>query len=346
MTLPVPARTDPAADAALHIRTLAEAIEARLSTTYIVRAFDTGVQTANADGSITAGTVPGMRTIAGAVSTGCFLAANQATGNDGLYMPFPVRDPSTNADLWFRCFNPPTNTTNVGKPQRVRGICWGPAITATADDKAADKDPIWPEPDPEIAERQRQQVAEFNAVTAAAQQLGAVAGQAVPLIPERPGVAPAALPPGSLFPAGKTAHGLRYPGTDEPLWRTAAAITNLADDIGAALGGQPLGLHLATFRGGVTLKGGGSGVGYIQQRFPELSVVRGAVCTAYDFTGGFPESRFFAHVTPGDYAWAPPGPDAFIYPRLNTPAPGFNWPGGMNPGNYMGVNILAWGDPA
>ena len=291
MTIPVPVNADPMADAALHIRNFATAVDGKLTTGIAVRTFDTGVQTANGDGSITAGSIPGLATIAGCICGPVYVYQDQ---NSVQWVPLPVRDPNTGATFWCRCFNAPTNTVNVGKQQRVCGIAWGPP--AAAADKPID-------------------------------------------LPDRPVVAPSA--PGDLFPRGTTPHGLRYPGTDEVQYRTAAAIGDLADDIGKALGGAPMGLHLA-YRAGVYITDAAGWFGV--DMAPDLSLVRGAVATAWDTAGSYVEARLMCWEERG-YTGGSTGSKAGFYVFQNRAAGGApnNYPA-RHASSGVGATVLAWGD--
>jgi len=289
VTAPIPATTAPMADAAKHIRDLATYFDGRLTGPLLVRTFDTGVQTANGDGSITAGNIPGLATISGAVYGPAYVYQDQSSV---LWVPLPVRDPNTAASFWCRCFNPPTNTVNVGKKQRVIGVAWGPATRA-------ESKPGPPEPEPRGA-------------------------------------------PGGSFPRGTTPKGLRYPGTDEPQYRTAAAIGDLADDVGVQLGGMPTGLHLA-FRSNVFAT---DSIGFCSVDMkPELSQVRGAVATAWDTTGGYPQSRLLAWEERA-YAGGPNNGVAGFYVHSNAAngAAPDNYPARLR-NNGVGATIMAWGDP-
>jgi hypothetical protein len=97
------------------------------------------------------------------------------------------------------------------------------------------------------------------------------------------------------FPRGVTPHAkLRYPGTDEPLWRTAQAVEDLAGDAGAAIGGA-VSLGLITWRDpNVQLNASG----YAIRSISGVSRIRGAVLTAWD-TGNFVrKSRIIAWIPP------------------------------------------------
>ena len=234
-SLPVPAPTDPMADAALHIRNLAESVTARLAGTAVV-AFDSGDQKVNAQGSIYAGTVSGLASVSGVVMGA--VRPNLYSGgqtSDSMYVPGLMRDPGAGAQMWFKCTNPPTGETLVGKYARVCGLAYGPPAAAAARPTAN---------------------------------------------------------PGDTFPAGVTGRGLHYPGTDDPQYRTAAAIGQLADDAGAALVVAPTGLKMATWVG-VGIVSGTAGVITLDFR-DKLAFVRGLVCTPWDASGAYWEARVTA----------------------------------------------------
>lgn len=245
MTLPYPAPTDPMADAALHIRNLAEGVENRLPIGLHIFAFDSGpVTLTNPDGSWgTAIPTSKMTQLTGAI---CQSRYDSANGTDAIYVPTIIRDEARYAtDMWFNCWDAPSKTRKAGKKVRLIGLGWGPLKVTAAD------------------------------------------------------AAPLAVPPGTLFPPGQTAHNLRYPGTDQAQFRTAESIGLLADDIGAALGGASVaGLTIAVWAGTIT----GDSTGWCGQ-MPEgggiqfgpenIGQVQGAAVMAVDATGAYKQTRIF-----------------------------------------------------
>ena len=164
---------------------------------------------------------------------------------------------------------------------------------------------------------------------------------------QQPAVNPAGVSPGSEFPRGVTPRGIRYPGTDEPQWQTAEFVQQLAEDIGAAIGGSPLGLTLAMYRGILPNTGLGT-IKKIEKSFAgTLSRVRGAVATHWDSTGS-PQTLNFTWYPLLDSNSPELKATAIFYVSWNQPVQddGFNtYPGGP-PLNNIGVSIIAWGDPA
>lgn len=159
--------------------------------------------------------------------------------------------------------------------------------------------------------------------------------------------APAALPPGSLFPAGvTTSRKLRYPGTADPQYRTPEYIGNLADDVGAALGGSGAALTVATWSGSVSAPNGS----FTVNLGSKLSRIDGAVATALDETGGYRQTRILKYT--GNYgvpAYSYVGFAVYTnqtaYPPVGQPPTDTSWA----PKSYKGslsVSIVAWGAPA
>lgn len=152
----------------------------------------------------------------------------------------------------------------------------------------------------------------------------------------------AVLPPGTRFARGTTPRGLRYPGTDEPQWRTAAAIEDLAEDLAVALGGIPADLAVHTWRGTVTTEEGGTST-FLQVPFTgRLSRVRGAVATVWDGTST-PRGTWLEWW--GTWDGAPQlWPVARFRAAAAAPAPGWDWAAGVT--GEVSLNVVAWGDPA
>lgn len=155
---------------------------------------------------------------------------------------------------------------------------------------------------------------------------------------------PAALPPGSAFPAGTTStRHLRYPGTDQEQYRVPEFVGNLADDIGAALGGSGAALAVKTWSGSVDAPYGGF---TLPLSVIGLSRADGAVATALDATGGYRQTRILKwNYNAGDAGYAL-GFSVYTnqpsYPPYGSPPTDTSW----SPKPYkgtLGLSIVAWG---
>lgn len=290
MTIPVPATTDPMADAALHIRNFAESVDGKLITPLSVRTFDTGEKLTDANGVITMARPTSMSSVTGAVFSYVEIIDNWqhrpsgAPFYDNMYAPIGIRDTGQPSLIAIRSQNAPNGATFAGRYVRYVGIVWGP-VAAAADAPA------------ELA-----------------------------------------LPPGSTFPAGKTPRGIRYPGTSDPQWGTAAAIGAMADDIGAALGGSPLGLNLAYWTGTQTT----TAAGFLRIPFAgKLSKVRGFVALARDTNGSTRQSRTFGNnMHPSN---DPTMAFALVTSNTVDPAVGADYAKPVY-NTPVSCHVLAWGD--
>lgn len=294
MTLPVPVSTDPMADAALHIRTFAEAVEGQLISPLSVRTFDTGEKLTDANGVITFARPTSMSSITGAIFAYVQLIDNSshrpagAPYYDNQYAPIGIRDSGQPSVLTIRSQNGPNGATFAGRYVRYVGLVWGP-VAAAADEPAAQ-----------------------------------------------------ALPPGSTFPPGQTTRGIRYPGTDGEQWATAQAITTMADDVGAVLGGSPLGLSLFSWTGTKTT----SSAGYLEIPFAgKLAKVRGFVGLARDTNGSTRQTRTFGcNMHPANAAstaWA------LVTTNTADQPPGTSYDYALAiKSQSVSAHIMAWGDPA
>lgn len=290
VTIPVPVATDPGADAALHIRSFAEAVDARLVTPISVRTFDTGEKLTDANGLISVARPTSMSSVTGAVFAYVELITNSshrpsgAPFYDNLYAPVGIRDTGQPSVIAIRSQNGPNGAAFAGRYVRYVGIVWGP-VAAAADEPAA-----------------------------------------------------LALPPGSLFPPGATPRGIRYPGTDDPQWATAAAIGTLADDIGAAIGGSPLGLSLYSWTGTQTT----SAAGYLAIPFAgKLTNVKGMVALARDTNGTTKQSRTFGL---NQHPANNPLSSAWIVVTTNTADPAVGADYALRVKNTpVSLHVIAWG---
>lgn len=292
MTIPVPVMTDPMADAAVHIRNFAEAVESAVAAGAIaVYPFVSGKITLTSDGSWGTTVGSGIKTIQGVIA-GPVYFSDTPTSYDGLYIPAIIRDSAQTANLWLNLWDAPSKTRKANKKASLCGLVWG--STSLELDR----------PTPKAA-------------------------------------------PGDLFPPGVTAHGIHYPGTDDAQFRTAEAISTMADDIGAALGGVPLGLTIVTWVGSITT----DSLGNFRHEFPanQISKLRGAVITAIDPTGGNKQSRMFNWYPPQDGVG-----DPNVWPRtLNCNMYTNQYHDQANNNLYSkiaanstsGVSVVAWGDP-
>jgi hypothetical protein len=283
--LPYPAPTDPAGAAARHIRTLAEATDAKLAAGRIaVATFDTGQVTADVAGGIATGGLPGLASITGAVFGPVQILGGPV--GESSYVPALTRKDAGTA-IYLVCYNAPTLALNNGKLQRAVGIAWGPKVAAD------------------------------------------------------PAPAPAAA---DTFPRGSTpvAH-LRYPGTDEPLWRTAQAVRDLADDTGAAIGGAVPGLALVTWKGNYTTN---SSAYFSVDMGAKLSRIRGAVATAWDPGTFVRRSRIFGWSAPRDQddATFKKTLTFFVYSNEKSTTAGANYPRPMKSESGSAL-VVMWGDP-
>ena len=292
MTLPVPVSTDPMADAALHIRTFAEAVDGQLLSPLSVRTFDTGEKLTDANGVITYARPTSMSSITGAIFSYVEIIDNWqhrpagAPFYDNMYAPVGIRDTGQPSVIAIRSQNGPNGATFAGRYVRYVGLVWGP-VAAAADEPA-----------------------------------------------------PQALPPGSTFPPGQTTRGIRYPGTDGEQWATAQAITTMADDVGAVLGGSPLGLTLAYWTGTQTT----TAAGFLHIPFAgKLAKVRGFVALARDTSGSNRQTRTFGN------NMHPSNDPTMAFPLVTSntvdPAVGADY---AKPcyNTSVSCHVLAWGDPA
>lgn len=144
-----------------------------------------------------------------------------------------------------------------------------------------------------------------------------------------------------ITPVGK----LRYPGTDEPLYGTAGYIKDLATDTDTALGGIVPGLRIVNWsKGDVTTDANG----YAQYNVSNLlSVVRGAVLTAWD-TGNFVrKSRNICWYPPNGGAGAPVADNLLrmiVVSNVAYSSAPNNYPKKVS-NETLGVHAILWGDP-
>jgi hypothetical protein len=290
MTIPVPVSTDPAADAALHIRSFAEAVDGRLVTPLNVRTFDTGEKLTDANGLISIARPSSMSSVTGAVFSYVELIDNSshrpagAPYYDNMYAPVGIRDTGQPSVIAIRSQNGPNGATFAGRYVRYVGLVWGP-VAAAADEPA-----------------------------------------------------PQALPPGSTFPPGQTARGIRYPGTDGEQWATAQAISTMADDVGAAIGGSPLGLALYTWTGTQTT----TAAGYLTIPFAgKLSNVKGMVALARDTSGSNKQTRTFGL---NQHPLNNPLSSAWVLVTTNTADPAVGADYALRVKNQsVSLHMIAWG---
>jgi hypothetical protein len=138
MSLPAPAPTDRAADAAWHIRVLAEAVDARLTGPVAVVKW-TISQTADGNGNIYSAALPALASITGAVFGP--VAENAGGSYDYNYVPMLTRFAAGQANqVALTCFNAPDSTRNVNRQQAAVGLAWGPSAAAAA--AAAPAEPV------------------------------------------------------------------------------------------------------------------------------------------------------------------------------------------------------------
>lgn len=289
--MPYPAPTAPSADAAVHIRQLADALDARLAAGAVtVRKFIVS-GTADSYGSlyVYGDQLSGMTKVTGAVFGP--VAENTGGSADYNYVPAVSRIDNNNNTMTLKCYNAPDLVTNAGKYQAVVGLAWGPTAVAAQQ----------PAPAPRVG-------------------------------------------PGDLFPRGLTPNAkIRYPGTDEPQYRTAEYIQDLAEDAGRAIGGA-VQLGLVTWRDSAVQL---NASGYAARTIPGLSLIRGAVLTPWDPGNFVRKSRVIAWIPPdrtGD-GGATAGNVLRMRAYTNTvytagvtyPKPAYN--------DLLGVAGVIWGDP-
>lgn len=129
MTVPVPIPTDPAADAAVHIRNLAEGLDAKIGASTLVYGSFTADAVSDGTGHVTGTPVAGIGQITGAIFGPMFI---YRAGTDSNWQPLMSWVNTYNNQVKLRCVNAPTSTVNAGKYQSACGIAWGPRPAADA----------------------------------------------------------------------------------------------------------------------------------------------------------------------------------------------------------------------
>jgi hypothetical protein len=154
-----------------------------------------------------------------------------------------------------------------------------------------------------------------------------------------------AVNPGDTWPAGATAHGIHYPGTSDPQYKTADYIGTMADDVGASLGGTPLGITFAQWSG--NLQTSSSGNAQVILPASALSRIRGLFALSMDATGGYPQARIFMAYIPDPSSTAEFLRTINVNVYNNQPhnAGANNWYNATVNNAAVGATILCWGDP-
>jgi hypothetical protein len=140
------------------------------------------------------------------------------------------------------------------------------------------------------------------------------------------------------FTSGTTPRGLPYPGSDDPVYNIPSFLQQLAAAVQAQLNSAGTSQPLAWWSGVATTTSGG----FISPAIPGLRVVRGALAMANKVTGGAgPYLYFLSPVSWTDSAqWG----KAWIG-VANPAVDGGGYPASVK-NTAVGVNVLAWGDPA
>jgi hypothetical protein len=141
------------------------------------------------------------------------------------------------------------------------------------------------------------------------------------------------------FTRGTTPRGLPYPGSDDPVYNIPLFLQQLADAVQAQLTSAGSTVKSGTWAGVATTNSNG----FIFPVIPGLRTVRGALLGAMTAGGGAGPYLYFL----SPVSWTDQNQWGKAWIGVANPAVdgGGGYPASVK-NTAVGVNVLAWGDPA